>query len=258
MNEILKFLNSHVSCRKFTDKKISNEDEMKIITTAQRSATSSNLQVYSIIGVKDKIRKDKLAKLSGGQAHVSESALFLIFCADLYRLAQINKKKNYDFFGEFTEIFIIATVDATLAACRALQAAQALNMGGVMVGGIRNNPQEISELLELPDLVYPVMGMSLGYPKTIQKIKPRLNPETIYFNEKYSSKSFAKNIDEYDKIISDLGYLRGREVEPDKYPNFSGDYSWSEHTARRMASDNTKSQRAHMLQFLQTKGFLKK
>lgn len=258
MNQILKFLNSHASCRQFTERNITGEKEKLIITTAQRSPTSSNIQAYSIIGVRDSNKKNKLATLCGNQKHVSQSSLFLVFCADLYRLSVINSKKDYPFHGEYTEMFIVATVDCTLAAGRALMTAQALGMGGVMVGGIRNNPEEVSSLLKLPQLVYPVMGMSLGFPVKEVKTKPRLDSEAVYFKEYYTEQNFDNFISDYDRVIKNIGYLDGREVEPEKYSDFKDEYSWSEHTARRMASDTKGSLRPHLREFLENKGFLKK
>lgn len=251
MSKVQKLLNSHVSIRKFTNKEITEEEELQIISTAQRSPTSSNLQAYSIVGIRDKVTKNILAELSGNQSHVANSSLFLVFCADLFRIKQINEKKNYEFHGDLTEMFIIATVDASLAACRALISAQSLNIGGVMVGGIRNNPEEVCSLLNLPEFVYPVMGMSLGYPEQDSEVKPRLKTEGIYHKEKYSNSYYENVIHEYDKTIDSLGYLKDREVDKEKYPNFSELYSWSEHTARRMA----KISRPHMKSFLESKGF---
>lgn len=258
MNNILAFLNSHSSVRRFTDRQITEEDERTIITTAQRSPTSYNLQAYSIIGVRDRQKRQKLDHLCGDQGHVAQSSLFLVFCADLYQLSLLNEERRYPFRGEYTEIFIVATVDATLVAGRALMVAQALGMGGVMVGGVRNNIEEVGALLDLPELVYPVMGMSLGYPQLPPKVKPRLPMEAIYFKERYSSEGFKNSITTYDEIIDRIGYLKGRQITPDKYPNFTDRYSWSEHSARRMAASESGALRAHMLSFLQKQGFLKK
>lgn len=258
MNDLLTFLNSHGSARGFTNKAISTDDEMTIITIAERAPTSSNLHAYSIIGVRDSDSKKELAMLSGGQEHVADCSLFLVFCADMHRLGKLCEKRKYNFNGDSTESFIIATIDASLAAARALMAAQAMGMGGVMVGGIRNNPKEVCELLNLPELVYPVMGMSLGYPKTKPKLKPRLPINGLYFRERYDSKSIPPAITEYDETISKLGYLRGREIEPELYENFVGEYTWSEHTARRMASESPGAARLHLLPFLQERGLLKR
>lgn len=258
MNEILSFLNSHASVRQFTDQPITASDELAIITTSQRSPTSSNIQAYSIISIRAAEAKDRLAELSGGQKHVSESALFLVFCADLFRLKSLNDKRGYPYEGGFSELFIQATVDAALVAGRALQAAQALGLGGVMVGGIRSKIQAVSELLNLPELVYPVMGMSLGYPDRPAPIKPRLPMEALAFKEKYNPEAFGRPIAEYDETITHLGYLKGREVRPENYPEFDGVYSWSEHTARRMADVDGPTMRSHMLEYLRKRGFLTK
>ena len=256
MNDYIEFLNSHGSVRQFDGRDISPEDEQTIVATALRSPTSSNLHAYSIIRVRDQKSKSLLSQYSGNQKHVADCPLFLVFCADLHRLELIAKERNYPFRGEYIEPFIVATVDAALVAARALQAAQALGMGGVMVGGIRNQPDEVSELLKLPNLVYPVMGMSLGYPAAGVKVKPRLPIEGLVFSEQYDESHFASAIADYDDTIDELGYLKGREVEKGNYPEFSGRYSWSEHSARRMASEAPNVLRPHLLGYLQKRGFL--
>ncbi len=162
-------------------------------------------------------------------------------------------KKKYATHSDYAELFIIATVDAALVAERAMITAQALGMGGVMVGGIRNNPDEVDKLIKLPKLVYPVMGMSLGFPLEPSKLKPRLNINAIYHKEEYSDLGYEKHIAEYDAVINEVGYLKGREQLVEKYPNFNGLYSWSEHTARRHAE----IVRPHMKSYLESKGFMK-
>jgi nitroreductase len=255
-DEILAFLNSHASARRFSGEEISETQEKAIVETAQRSPTSSNLQVYSIIGLRDAETKKRLAVLCGDQAHVSESSLFLVFLADLKRLKALAEERGYAFHGETAEAFIVATVDVTLVAGRALMAAQAMGIGGVMVGGIRNNPEEVCQLLQLPELVYPVMGMSLGYPQKPPKIKPRLPLSAVYMKDRYDLSRQLTGVGEYDRIMDELGHLRGREVEPEKYPGFNGVYSWSEHSVRRLASENPTVCRPHMKGFLQKRGFL--
>ena len=257
-NAVIEFLHSHVSVRKFTDRDISAADERTICATAERSPTSSNLHAYSIISVREKGNKEKLAELCGNQGHVAACPLFLVFCADLYRLKALTDERGYPHHCDYAEMFIIATVDAALAASRALAAAQALGLGGVMVGGIRNRADEASALLGLPDLVYPVMGMSLGYPAGPSPVKPRLPLEGLCFAEKYNPEALAPAVARYDRIIDDLGHLKGREVERDKYPDFDGVYSWSEHSARRVASEEASALRPHMLEFLRRKGFLQR
>jgi nitroreductase len=255
---MLELLNSHVSVRKFTDTPIMAAEELVIVETAQRSPTSSNLQTYSIVSIRNQDTKKKLAELCGNQSHIAASALFLVFCADLHRLERISKTKRYKFNGDSTEMFIVSTVDTALVAGRALITAQSLGIGGVMVGAIRNHPDEVAGLLSLPDFVYPVMGLSLGYPAAPAHTRPRLPLDAIYHREVYSDDRFDEAVSEYDAKIDELGHLKGREVQPDLYPEFGGVYSWSEHSARRMANDNETALRPFMLNFLQKRGFLRR
>jgi nitroreductase len=258
MNQILEFLQSHASCRSFINKRISAVDEQTIVATAQRAPTSSNLQAYSVISIRDRETKMRLSELTGDQMHVRTCGLFLVFCADLYRLSRLALERGYPFHGDYAEPFIVATVDASLAAGRALQAAQALELGGVMVGGIRNHPDEVCDLLKLPEMTYPVMGMSLGYPKRPPKVKPRLPSRALHFAERYDPTQIDEAVEKYDALLHADGYLTGREVETENYPSFEGRYSWSEHSARRMASKKPGALRPHMLEFLHRRGLLKR
>lgn len=258
MSTIIDFLHSHGSVRRFAERDISREDELEICRVAQRSPTSSNLQTYSIISVRNPETKKRLAKLSGDQDHVALCPLFLVFCADMHRLAELNRKRGYPCHADTTEMFIVVTVDTALAAGRALMAAQALGMGGVMVGAIRINPTEVSAQLGLPDLVYPVMGMSLGYPQKPPSVKPRLPLDAIRFDETYHSEAIAAAVEKYDRTMGDLGYMSGREVEPGRYADFKGTYSWSEHSARRLASDNPSTLRLQVRDYLESRGFMKR
>jgi nitroreductase len=252
MNTLLSFLNSHVSVRQYTDQPITEDQEHLIVTTAQRSPTSSNLQAYTIIGIRNQNTKNQLAELCGRQGHIAESALFLVFCADLYRLSLLSAERGYQFTGEYTEPFIVAAVDTALVAGRALMAAQAMGLGGVMVGSIRNHPDKVADLLNLPPYTCPVMGMSLGYPAAVPQVKPRLPLEAVYCREKYDATPFAEAVAGYDVTIDQLGHLKGREVDAERYPDFKGLYSWSEHSARRMADLSPSSLRPHMRHFLES------
>lgn len=256
MNRNLDFLNAHVSVRQFTEQPISTEDELKIISTSQRSASSSNIQAYSIISIRNQATKAKISSLASNQKHITDSALFLFFCADLNRLNKINKSKNYEFNGDTTDNFIVATIDAALVADRALQAAQALGMGGVMVGAIRDNVRQISEILKLPKLVYPIMGLSLGYPVSLPKQKPRLPMDAIYMTDSYDDSKFDQAINQYDQTMAETGLYVGRAYRAETYPDFEERYSWSEHTARKMAAEP--GSRLLVKDYLLKQGFMKR
>jgi nitroreductase len=258
MSGIVDFLASHGSVRQFCGKEITLEQEKQIIEMAERAPTSSNLHAWSVVSIRDTATKQKLAELTGNQQHVADCALFLVWVADMHRLRSLCDARGYDAQTDTAEAFMVAVVDCTLAAGRALVGAQELGMGGVMVGGIRTNIEEVTTLLKLPTHTTPVMGMSLGWPVEPPKVKPRLPIEGIWFQEQYQTDKISEAVTQYDDTIADLGYLTGREVEPENYPDFDGRYSWSEHTARRMASTKKSPMRPHILPYLHSQGLCKK
>jgi len=115
LNETVEVLTSHESVRGFRSNSLP-ADILQVITTAARSApTSSNLQAYSIIVVKDKHMKDRLATLSGNQNFIREAPVFLVFCADINRLRYVTSRQGYTFEAQTLEMFLLSAVDASLA-----------------------------------------------------------------------------------------------------------------------------------------------
>ena len=117
-DRLLEFLNSHASVRRYTEEPVTDEQIDRIIETAQRAPTSSNMQAYSIIVVRDPKKKDRLADLSGNQQHVRLCPVMLIFCPDLLRLRKISIQSGHRFREEFFEYLLLAVVDAALAGHR--------------------------------------------------------------------------------------------------------------------------------------------
>lgn len=86
MNDTLSLLMNHRSIRKFTDEPVTEEQLKTIVAAGQMASTSSNVQAYSIIAITDSEKKRRLAELAGNQAYIVECPVFLVWCADLYRL----------------------------------------------------------------------------------------------------------------------------------------------------------------------------
>lgn len=245
MNEVTKLLKSHRSIRKFTAESISDELIDEIVSCGQAAATSSNVQATTVIRVRDRQKREKLAELAGGQGYVASAGAFLVFCADLLRPKQACELQGGAFSEGMTEHFIIATVDAALAAQNCVIAAESMGLGICYIGGIRNNPQEVSDLLSLPDHVYPVFGMCIGYPDQNSQVKPRLPLKTILKEEGYQPDSNLEGIREYDEQMR--VYYRQRT-------GGKKESCWSE----EMKALVGKESRPHMVSFLNRRGFLKK
>jgi FMN reductase [NAD(P)H] len=258
MNKVLETMASHASVRKYKKQAITDELLNEIIKAARQAPTSSNLQAYSIIVVKDQAKKDKLSVLCGDQPWIKTCSVFLVICPDLWRLQKVSARQGYEFIDKYIELFIVATVDAALVAQNILTGAEACGLGGVMIGGIRNNPADVSTLLELPDKVYPLMGMCLGYSDHNPMVKPRLQPEVTVHEDKYDDHDLEKYLDEYDIIVRQTGLYDGprRKVpSPAGKTDPEDKYSWCEHTARRLATTAPNILRPHMRRFLDSKKF---
>lgn len=242
MHPVIDLLKSHRSIRKFTDQKIEPELFSELIRAGQSAATSSFLQGSTIIRVTRSETRAKIAELAGNQKYVETAAEFMVFCADLKRPGNYCREYGMEFEGDYTEHFIIATVDVALMAQSLVTAAEAVGLGICYIGGIRNNPQPVSELLELPKGVYPVFGLCLGYPDQNPECKPRLPESVILKQEVYNEEGDREAIAAYDAEVQE--YYRTRT-------GGGHGISWTMQVAKLLAEKS----RPHMKSFLAGQGF---
>lgn len=220
MNEVLNVLNNHRSIRKYKDKEVPEEYLDSIIQSAQSAPTSINGQQLSIIAVTDKERKRKLSELVGGQKWVDEAPVMLIFCADFYRSDLALKKHEKELkIIENIESTLVGSVDVGIAMGASIAAAESLGLGIVPIGAVRKEPEEIANMLELPEYVFPIAGLCVGYPDHNPGLKPRLPKSAVFHKEKYDTSQMEKLIDEYDETISK--YMKERTKG-------ESDRSWTE------------------------------
>lgn len=240
MNQIVNLLKEHRSVRKFEKRDVEDDKVNAIIKAAQWSATSSHYQAYTIIRVNDPEMRSSIARLAGGQKWIEECPLFLVFCANLKR-----SKKYWEEIDPLilsnTEMFITATVDTALAAQKAFIAAQSLGLGGVYIGGIRNDLSTLSELLDIPELICPVFGMCLGYPAEFPDQKPRLPKEVIFKEERYSEQGDDDLVEAYNRSISAYYCERTAGKKDD---------TWSKHCGSSMMAKT----REYLGNFLKARG----
>jgi len=242
MNEVTRLLKAHRSIRKFTGQPVSDELINEIIACGQAAATSSNIQAVTVIRVRNPERREQLASLAGNQAYVANAGAFLVFCADLARPRFACEMQGGCFSQGMTEQFIIATVDVALAAQNCVVAAESLGLGICYIGGIRNNPQAVSDLLHLPDDVYPIFGMCLGFPAQDPQTKPRLPLSMVLQEEEYAAQQDQTGIEGYDQQLREYYQTR---------TGGNKDSCWS----LEMRDLTGKESRPHMRDFLARRGF---
>ncbi len=249
-NPTLDLIHAHGSVRRYKPDSVPASVVETIIAAGQRASTSSNMQTYSVVAVTAKETRTQLAELCGGQQHVAEAPVFLVWCADRYRLEQLNQMRGYEHNAEYLENFLVAAVDVSLAAQNAALAAESLGLGICYIGGIRNNSASVIKLLGLPKYVFPITGMTLGYPEQSPGVRPRLPQEAILHWEQYNPEQESA-LHAYDKTMIETGIYNGRQVDIPGSDGQMEDYGWLEHTARRTSQPKRKD----LLSIVQSQGF---
>ncbi len=234
----------HRSVRRFVDRPLENGQLEMLIRCGQAAASSSFIQAYSVVRVTETLDRAAIAAAAGGQAWIEQAAEFLVFCADLRRVDAACHHVGAGHLDGYAEHGLASIVDVALMAQNVFLAAESQGLGGVFIGGIRNDPQVVVECLELPLLVLPVFGMCLGWPDQDNEVKPRMPVELVLHEGHYRDPSEAR-IQAYDDTMA--AYYAARTDN-------SRLSDWRTPTARAVQG----KKREHMLDFLRARGFFRR
>ncbi len=240
---------SHRSVRSYTSQPVSEQALDLMIAAAQSASTSSNLQTWSVVAVEDAETKGRLAQLAGDQRHIRECPLYLVWLADLARLEAVGERRQLPRAGlDYLELLMVGVIDATLAAQNAAVAAEALGLGLVYIGGMRNQPGAVAEVLGLPPRTAAVFGMCVGYPDPARPaaVKPRLPPSAVLHRERYQAGANEAPVDQYVGTMADFYTAQGMKTNGD----------WAEHSLNRVRGPEALSGRQHLDAALRSRGFL--
>lgn len=241
MSHIIEQMRQHVSVREYTDQTISQSALDEILISAQGASSSNLVQAYSVISVEDIKKKQLLSELSNNH-HVATCAIFLIFCADLARLNTACLAHHTAVQSNSMENLLVSTIDTALFAQNVALAAESKGYGICFIGGIRNQSAEVSKLLNIPHLVYPVFGMTLGVPAKRNQVKPRLPLQAILHKEQYDANKYPALLAQYDHTMQK--YYKSRDSNQK-----------NENWTQTMSQFISQLKRAHMKDFLSKQGF---
>ena len=219
-NEAINLLLSHKSVRSYKPDLLPDGTLETLLAAAQSAATSSNLQLWSLVAITDPDKKRELSKVAGNQKHIEQCPLFLVWLADLSRNQRMGEEEGVEMeVMPFVETFLVAAIDAALAAQNAVIAAESLQLSTVYIGAMRNNPEKVAELLQLPSEVFGVFGLCVGYASSDIKaeVKPRLPQAAIAFNEVYGNPDEHKLRINYDHEMTK--FSKRNEMVADTWTN---------------------------------------
>ena len=247
LNESLRCMLAHSTVRAYLPDALPPGTLETLVAAAQSAASSSNLQLWSVIAVEDAGRKARLAHIANGQKHIEQAPLLLVWLADLSRADRLAAARGLRMEGsDYLESFMVAALDAALAAQNAAAAAESMGLGTCYIGALRNDPERVAAELGLPPRAMAVFGMCVGRenPARPAEIKPRLPQSTVLFRERYAPEDEIERVARYDETLAAFSRDQGM-----------GDVNWTSRVFERLGSYKGLYGREHMRAALNAMGF---
>jgi FMN reductase [NAD(P)H] len=222
-----------------------------LLATAFSASSKSDFQQASVIQVEDRHRRDRLAALIPDMPWIGNAPVFLVFCGDSHRLERIGELRGHRQDNGKLEGFFNAAIDAALVLQTFILAAETAGLGCCPISVIRNHAEAAAEILGLPDKVFPVAGLCVGYPAIAGHISMRLPVEVTVHTDHYDDQHLAEAVDLYDRR-RDARYSLPREQQrsPENF-GYASFYGWSEDKARQA----TQAEGQGFSSYLRARGF---
>ena len=220
--------------RRYSDRAVPDPLVRLLLAAAFSASSKSDLQQASAVWLKDRERRDRLAALFPDMPWIGAAPVFLVFVGDARRLDRVGTLRGKPQDNGALEGFFNATVDAALALQTCILAAETLGLGTCPISVLRNRIAEVAEILELPDKVFPVAGLCLGYPAQPGFISMRLPLEATVHVDRYDETRLPETIDGYDRRRDARHSIKDRQRDPARFGTAEF-YGWSEDKVRQAA-----------------------
>ncbi|MFD3155891.1 nitroreductase family protein [Haloimpatiens sp. FM7330] len=186
-NETMKLLYERASCRVFKDVQIPDDVLSEVLEAGLHAATGGNLQPYAIIKIKENETKKRLVDECDMQKLVQNAPVNLLFCIDWRRIGRWAEACNAPFVAAKSyRHFWIALQDTVICAQNICTAADSVGLGSVYIGTVESCFMELKSILNLPEGVFPVVLVSMGYPKKYPSPAKKLGIEALVHEERYN------------------------------------------------------------------------
>jgi nitroreductase len=195
--ETLELIHRRRSVRAFADTPVPEGLRREVIEATLRAPTAGNMMLYSVIDIRSRQTKERLAVTCDNQPWIATAPMVLVFLADYQRwmdffdqqkAPEAARAAGWEPRAPGVGDLMLATSDALIAAQNAALAAESLGLGSCYIGDILENYEEHRRLLDLPPLAMPVTMLCIGYPKREKDATtttPRLAPETVVHLDRY-------------------------------------------------------------------------
>ena len=217
--------------RRYLDRAVPDSLVRLLLAAALSASSKSDFEQASVIWLKDRARRDRLAALFPDMPWIGNAPVFLVFLGDARRLERLGTLRGHAQDNGALEGFFNAAIDGALALQSCILAAEILGLGTCPISVLRNRIDEVAEILELPDKVFPVAGLCLGYPAQPGFISMRLPFEASVHIDRYDDSGLAEAVDAYDRRRDARHSIADRQRAPERFGTAQF-YGWSEDKAR--------------------------
>jgi nitroreductase len=235
--------------RRFKDKPVPAELVDTLCALALSSPTKSDLQQRDILIVEDPAIRSRISQLLADQEWIPTAPVFIVFLGNNRRQRQVHEWRGKPFTNDHLDAFFNASVDAAIALSAFCTAAEAAGLGCCPVSVLRDHAAEVSDLLGLPDHVFPICGLGLGWPERPGWVSLRLPLGHTVHRDRFNEQGLRPAVDTYDARRRDVAPYRTQR-DPAQY-GIDPAYGWSEDKARQYAVP----QRTDWGAFVKRKGF---
>jgi FMN reductase [NAD(P)H] len=237
--------------RRYTEQDVPDALLDGLLAAAQSAPAKSDLQQFSVVVMRDKPRIKQIADWIGTMDWIATAPVFLVWCGDMRRGQRLCEMHGMKHANNNLDTLLNTAVDCSLAMGQFIAAAELIGLGTCPISYVRNHIERVSPLLGLPDGVYPVAGLAVGWPVFRRPVSMRLPPEVVVHRERYDDSALTDQIGAYDDRRRTRDPIApGSLKNNDVYPPREG-VGWSENAARQLSVP----ERFGFKAFLRTKGF---
>ncbi len=166
--EALEAIFTRRSIRKYSSKKIPPEIVEQLLSAAMHAPSARNCQPWHFIVIDKRDILDKIPTIHPYAEMMKEANLGVLICGDI----TLEETPEY------------IALDCSAATENLLLAAHALGLGAVWLGVYprKDRMKNLRKLFNLPDHIFPISLVSIGYPEEKIEYKDRYNSSRVHKN----------------------------------------------------------------------------
>lgn len=242
---------SRRSCRSFGDDPVPRDLLDTLFAAAFSAPSKSDLQQACVIHVADREKQRRIAQLKDSTRWAADAPLLLVWCGDNRRIRRLADWRGHAFANDHLDAFMNAAVDAGICMQTFIVAAESMGLGCCPLSEIRDHIEPLSAELELPDHVFPVAGLALGWPRGEGRLSMRLPLAVTVHEDRYDDSGLLEIVADYDRRRESVEQTPPAQQRLVDEFGVASEYGWSENRTRQYS----RPARADFGRYIRRQGF---